>query len=62
MALVIGPNKRVTYVPDGVAKDLVGNGSRGYVYAPETKAEPTEAPAPKPAPRKRPARKPKTAE
>jgi len=35
MAWVKGPNRVVTYVPDEVAKDLVGDGDRGYEYAPD---------------------------
>jgi hypothetical protein len=44
MALVLGPNGLESEVPDDVAKSLVGNGERGYSYAPEP---------PAPAPRKR---------
>lgn len=45
MAFVIGPNGIRTFVPDDMARSLVGDGERGYVYAPEPKPEP--APAPK---------------
>jgi hypothetical protein len=63
MATVIGPNGHATYVPDDVAAGLVGNGTRGYVYAPPaTRPEPKAVtePATKPAPRKRTPRKPST--
>jgi len=53
MAYVIGPNGVRTYVPDSVARSLVGDGERGYTYAP---ASPAPAPGPAPvkaAPKKR---------
>jgi len=58
MAFVIGPNGVKTFVPDNVARSLVGNGKRGYRYAP-TPAPATEPATekPKPAPRKRASRK-----
>ncbi len=45
MAYVIGPNGVRTYVPDDIASSLVGDGERGYAYAPEI--EPAKAAAPK---------------
>ncbi|QIZ35101.1 hypothetical protein [Saccharopolyspora sp. ASAGF58] len=59
MAQVVGPNGVVTYVPDEIARSLVGDGGRGYEYAPEPQA--TE-PAPKEAstPKKTPTRRPRT--
>lgn len=63
MALVIGPNGYVTFVPDQVAKSLVGNGNRGYAYAPEPEvAETTPEPEQAPTPRKRAPRKSKPTE
>lgn len=60
MAYVIGPNGVKTYVPDNVARSLVGNGKRGYQYAPALpapSADPApETPAPK-TPRKRASRR-----
>jgi hypothetical protein len=53
MATVIGPNGVPTYVPDDVASSLVGDGERGYSYAPEPVQEPVKAPAPKRAPARR---------
>jgi len=45
MAYVIGPNGVKTYVPDDVARSLVGDGERGYAYAPAS-PEPASGPAP----------------
>lgn len=56
MAYVIGPNGVKTFVPDDVARSLVGNGERGYAYAP-TSPEPAADPAPKPPARKRASRR-----
>lgn len=36
---VIGPNGLVVDVPGSIATGLVGDGSRGYRYAPEKEAE-----------------------
>lgn len=55
MARVIGPNGRVTEVPEPTASSLVGNGQRGYAYAPEAVPEPE--PESKPAPKRRAPRK-----
>lgn len=47
---VIGPNGIVVNVREAVATGLVGDGSRGYSYAPEAPARP-------PKPKRRTARK-----
>ena len=58
MAYVIGPNGVRTYVPDNVARSLVGNGERGYRYADPVSPEPRvdqgpDSPKPKAAPKRR---------
>ncbi|MER7077908.1 hypothetical protein SAMN02982929_07228 [Saccharopolyspora kobensis] len=58
MALVLGPNGVVTYVPDDIARSLIGDGGRGYTYAPEPQADETEE-AP-PLAKKTPARRPRS--
>ena len=40
MAYVIGPNGRKNHVPDDIAPSLVGDGKRGWSYAPEPEPEP----------------------
>ncbi|MFE9381781.1 hypothetical protein ACFYMO_00870 [Streptomyces sp. NPDC007025] len=47
MAYVIGPNGVKTYVPDATARSLVGDGERGYVYAPEARQPEPKAPTQK---------------
>jgi hypothetical protein len=42
MAYVIGPNGRKNHVPDEIAQCLVGDGGRGYAYAPEPKPAPVK--------------------
>jgi len=65
MASVIGPNGVETFVPDDVARSLVGNGERGYAYAPASPTPAAEPDRTKAEPRKRAPRrtvKPKEAE
>jgi hypothetical protein len=42
LAFVIGPNGMPNEIPDDVAACLVGDGDRGYAYAPEPKPEPVK--------------------